>query len=167
MIDSERTWLVSFRAAADQAKPPATFRFASAKVDGAEMIYQRYVDADLAKVGPEISLEERYEQPRYAWLWWIGGGLLGSGVRWRSRSGSSGPGPRRPSPSGYRMPELVTPFSVLGLLREIQHNNGLPAPQMQELAGSIERIERHYFAESDGEPVDLHQVAETWIRRAS
>ena len=65
------------------------------------------------------------------------------------------------------MPELVTPFSVLGLLREIQHNNGLPAPQMQELAGSIERIERHYFAESDGESIDLRQVAETWIRRAS
>ena len=63
MIDSERTWLVSYRAAADQPKPPATFRFASAKVDGAEMTYQRYVDADLAKVGPEVSLEERYEQP--------------------------------------------------------------------------------------------------------
>ena len=54
MIDSDRTWLVSYRAAADQPKPPATFRFASAKVDGAEMTYQRYVDADLAKVGPEV-----------------------------------------------------------------------------------------------------------------
>ena len=64
LIDSERTWLVSFRAAEDQEKPPATFRFASAKVDGAEMIYQRYVDADLAKVGPEISLEAKYDRPR-------------------------------------------------------------------------------------------------------
>jgi hypothetical protein len=166
LIDSERTWLVSYRAAADQPKPPATFRFASAKVDGAEMTYQRYVDADLAKVGPEVSLEERYEQPRYAWLWWAGGGLLGlafAGVAiWKIRSG-----PKRAVALRYRMPEIVTPFSVLGLLREIQDRNGLPEPQMQELSGSIERIERHYFAESNGESVDLHELAETWIRRAS
>src|SRR5205085_2090139 len=166
VIDSERTWLIAFRAAADQPKPPATFRFASAKVDGAETTYQRYVDADLAKVGPEVSLEERYEQPRYAWLWWVGGGLLGLafiGVA----IGKLRSGPRRAVAQRFRMPEPVTPFTVLGLLREIQHHNGLPTPQRQELAGSIERIERHYFAESDGEPVDLHQVAESWIRRAS
>jgi len=166
VIDSERTWLISYRAATDQPKPPATFRFASAKVDGAEMTYQRYVDADLAKVGPEVSLEERYEQPRYAWIWWAGGGLLGLAfvgvVIRRLRSG-----PRRAVAQRFRMPEPVTPFTVLGLLREIQQNNGFPAPQMQELAGSIDRVERHYFAESDGEPVDLHQLAESWIRRAS
>jgi hypothetical protein len=38
---------------------------------------------------------------------------------------------------------------------------------MEELAGSIEGIERHYFAEPFGEPVDLERVAETWIRRVS
>ena len=76
-------------------------------------------------------------------------------------------GPKRVAATRFRMPERVTPFSVLGLLREIQQNNGLPAPEMQELAGSIEGIERHYFAESDGEPVDLERVAETWIRRVS
>jgi hypothetical protein len=165
MIDSERTWLVSYRADADQSTPPARFRFASAKVDGAEMTYQRYVDADLAKVGPEVALEERYEQPKYAWLWWTGGGLLGLAFLavaiWTLRSR-----PEKAVTQRYRMPELVTPFSVLGLLREIHQNNGLPAPQLQELAGSIERVERHYFAESDGEPLDLHQLAETWIRRA-
>ena len=65
------------------------------------------------------------------------------------------------------MPELVTPFSVLGLLREIQHNNGFSAAETQELAGSIERIKRHFFAESDGDAIDLRQVAETWIQRAT
>ena len=166
LIDSERTWQVSFRAAENQEKPPATFRFASAKVEGAELVYQRYVDADLAKVGPEIALEAKYEQPRYAWLGWAGGGLLalafvGVAIR-KFRSG-----PKRVAVQRYQMPELVTPFSVLGLLREIQHNSGFPAPQSQELAGSIDRIERHFFAESDGDAVDLRQVAETWIRRAT
>ncbi len=68
--------------------------------------------------------------------------------------------PRAAVAQRFRMPEPVTPFTVLGLLREIQQNNGLPAPQMHELAGSIERVERHYFAETDGDPIDLHQVAE-------
>jgi hypothetical protein len=165
-IDSERTWQVSFRAAENQEKPPATFRFASAKIDGAELVYQRYVDADLAKVGPEISLEATYDQPRYAWLGWAAGCLLALALVARAivklRSG-----PKRVAVQRFQMPELVTPFSVLGLLREIQHTNGFSAPQSQELAGSIERIERHYFAESDGEAVDLRQVAETWIRRAT
>ncbi len=137
VIDSERTWLVSYRADADQSKPPSTFRFASASVDGAEMTYQRYVDADLAKVGPEVSLEERYEQPRRTWIWWTGGGLLAVAfigiafVKLRTRT-------RAVVAQRYLMPEPVTPFTVLGLLREIQQNNGLPAPQMNELAGSIQ-----------------------------
>src|SRR5262249_14130562 len=130
------------------------------------MAYQRYVDADLAKVGPEISLKARYEQARFGWLWWLGGGLLSLAfvsvaIRvLRSR-------PKRVAATRFQMPELVTPFSVLSLLREIQHNNGLPTPDKQELAGSIERIEHRYFADSDGDPVDLQAVAESWIRRAS
>ena len=82
VIDSERTWLVTYHAAPGQAKPPSLFRFASAKVDDAEQIFQRYVDADLAKVGAEFALEERYEQ-RYAWLWWLGGAPAGARVRSR------------------------------------------------------------------------------------
>jgi hypothetical protein len=166
LIDSERTWLVSFLGAPGEQEPAATFRFGAAKVDGAELAYQRYVDADLAKVGPEITLESRYEQARHAWLWWLGGSLLGLAIMTvvirilRSR-------PTRALARRFEMPELVTPFSVLGLLRAIQHHNGLPAPEMQELAGSIANIERHYFAASDGASIDLKQVAEAWIRRAT
>jgi hypothetical protein len=39
--------------------------------------------------------------------------------------------------------------------------------EMEELASSSERIERHFFAASNGEQIDLHQLAETWIARAS
>ena len=67
----------------------------------------------------------------------------------------------------FHVPEVVTPFSVLGLLREIEHKNGLSAPQMQELATSIQQIERHYFAGSNGSEPDLKQIAETWVSRAS
>ena len=166
VIDSERTWLVTYRAAAGQTKPPTSFRFASAKVDDADMVFQRYVDADLAKVGAEVSLQERYERARYAWAWWAGGGLLALAfAAFAIRLLRSGP--KRLASTRFQMPERVTPFSVLGLLRDIQQNNGLAAPEMQELAGSIEGIERHYFAESGGAPVDLTRVAESWIRRVS
>ena len=166
VIDSERTWLVTYHAAPGEAKPPGLFRFASAKVDDAEQIFQRYVDADLAKVGAEVSLEERYERARYAWLWWLGGGLLALAfgvVAIRILTS----GPKRAAASRFQVPDVVTPFSVLGLLRDIQQNNGLPPAALQELAGSIDSIERHYFAESDGESVDLKRVAETWVHRAS
>jgi hypothetical protein len=165
-IDSERTWRVTYRAAASQSKPPSAFRFASANVDTAEMTFQRYVDADLAKVGPVVTLQERYEQERYGWLWWCGGGLLALAFAVVAIQVLQS-GPKRVARSRFHIPELVTPFSMLGLLRQIQQNDGLSAPAMQELAGSIERTERHYFARTDGEPVDLQQVAETWVGRAT
>ena len=76
MVDSERTWLVHFRGAPIESEAPKEFKFAAAKVDGAEMTYQRYVDADLAKVSPVVALESRYGEPTYAWAWRLGGGLL-------------------------------------------------------------------------------------------
>jgi len=44
------------------------------------------------------------------------------------------------------MPDPVTPFTVLGLLRDIQGNNGLSRPKKQELAVSIQSLESDYFA---------------------
>ena len=166
VIDSERTWLVSYRAATDQPKPPSEFRFGTSKVDGAEMVYQRYVDADLAKVGPEVSLESNYDRPRYAWLGWTGVVLLGlallSAATWWLRSGS-----RSVSTPKYQMPDPITAFSVLGLLQDLKRHGDLPPAQALELAGAIDRVERHYFATPDAESIDLRQLAETWIRRAS
>jgi hypothetical protein len=37
---------------------------------------------------------------------------------------------------------------------------------MQELASSIQQLERHYFAETNGAEPDLKDIAETWISRA-
>ena len=130
------------------------------------MIYQRYVDADLAKVGAGGLAGERLRAAAVCLALVGRRGPAGTRVRGGRDLEASVRSRSAWRVQRFQMPELVTPFSVLGLLREIQHNNGFSAPQMQELAGSIERIERHYFAESDGESVDLHQVAETWIRRA-
>ncbi len=101
VINSERTWLVTYHAAPGQAKPPGMFRFASAKIDDAEQVFQRYVDADLAKVGAEVPLEERYERRATRGS----GGSAAGCLRWvlrSSRSGSSGPDQSEPLPPGSR-----------------------------------------------------------------
>jgi hypothetical protein len=167
LVDSERTWLVSFRGAPITSEAPRTFSFARAREEGAEMIYQRYVDADLAKVGPEITLQGRYGEPSYTWLWWVAGGVVLSGLGVGALIALLRARPRRSSPKRFQMPEVVTPFSVLGLLREIEHNNGLTPPQVQDLKCSIEEIERHYFAGPDDAEPDLQQIAEMWVARAS
>ena len=58
-------------------------------------------------------------------------------------------------------------FTVIGLLKYIQSNNGLDDRGHEELQASIHRIERSYFdARAEDQP-DLHEIAETWVRRTS
>ena len=101
-----------FPGAPVETEDPKTFKFASAKVDGAEMIYQRYVDADLAKVGPEVALEARYGEPSHACAWWLGGGLLAA--RAGHRRGDR-PGPlASQTPEGREVRDARGGHAVLG-----------------------------------------------------
>lgn len=163
VVLSERTWLVTL--AADDGLPgrPAVFHFASAKVDPDEMIHQRYVDADLALVGPTVDLEQRYGEPSRAWIGWTVGGVgaalfLGLLAR-RLR-------PRRSSAvdERFRIPEPLTPFTLLALLRDVLQNAGLSETQRRELSDSILALERHYFAAPAPEEPDLRGIAERWSR---
>ena len=167
LVDSERTWLVHFLGGPIATEAPKTFKFASAKGEGAEMVYQRYVDADLAKVGPEVPLEARYGQPTYAWVWWLVSGLLLAALLAAALIALLRSLSRRVKSTRFAIPEVVTPFTVLGLLRDIDHNNGLAAAQKQELAASIQQLERHYFAGSNDSEPDLKKIAETWVARAT
>ena len=67
----------------------------------------------------------------------------------------------------YEVPSNPTPFNVLTLLRNIEQNNGLPADSQADLALSISRIERFYFAGQQPEDApDLGELARTWVRKA-
>ncbi len=81
---------------------------------------------------------------------------------WRLR-----PRKAREEAGRFRMPDPVTPFSVLGLLRDIEQNDGLTDARKHELAASIRKLEAHYFAEPAPEEPDLHEIAQDWIRRTS
>ncbi|MEA2631947.1 MAG: hypothetical protein QOE66_2166, partial [Chloroflexota bacterium] len=165
VVVSERNGMFTFQA--DESRPgsPEVFRFASARMDPAEMTYQRYVDADLATVGPEIRLDERYGQASRAWIGWTAGGLavlVAAVVAWQLR-----PRSKPAEPGRFQMPEPLTPFSVLGLLKDIERNDGLAEPMKRELSSSIATLEHHYFAGPAGQDPDLREIAETWLRRTT
>ncbi|MGD9645653.1 MAG: hypothetical protein AB7U73_08070 [Pirellulales bacterium] len=166
-IDSERIWTISLQAAAEQPdQRPDKFQFAAAKMPVKEMLYQRYDDADLVAVEPAIALEERYASRDFAWLWLSLGAIavvlaLAATSLWLWRR-------RRPAAaSRFAMPSELTPFTVIGLLRDIQLNNGLSEPAHRELAASIVRLERHYFLMPEQVEPNLHDIADRWVRETA
>lgn len=163
---SDRTWMLSLVGREDLEQLPESFAFGTARVPEAALEYQRFVDADLAKAGPVIELEHAYGRKRRAWELPLAIGaaalLLGLGyVAWRRRRGPArGPGAR------FKIPEPVTAFTVIGLLRDIEQRNGLDARRSAELESDIARIERAYFQEAPSEPADLAAIAERWVSEA-
>jgi hypothetical protein len=165
-IASERTWLVTLRARPDRPQQPQTFRFGQAKVEGATLLYQRYVDADLAAVEAEVRLEQQYGTRRLSWLWWVSGAavvlLLLIGIAFRLLRRRSTRAARR-----WKLPEPLTPFTVIHLLTQIQQDAALTEQQREEVGRAIHRLERRYFAEEtngDGR-VDPKEVAEEWLNK--
>lgn len=163
-VISERSWTIGMKAIEDLAAPES-FSFGTPKVETKETAYQRYVDADLAAVEPTISLEKQYVEKSNSWMYWVGGGLVGlivlhflftmlfDEVKQEKRA-------------GYELPDEVTPFTVIGLLKDIHRNNGLSPDRKQELDTSINRLEAHYFSDVKGEEPDLEQLANEWVNRS-
>jgi hypothetical protein len=168
VVISERTWLVSLAGRKDLTERPKTFEFPKLKADGAQVTYQRYQDADLATVERVVSLEQQYGDVRRPWVWAIAAlAPLGLAAVFAARALSRR---RRPqAESRFALPETITPFTVLSLLRNIATNDGLCTADRKELATSIDDLERHYFADSNGDregaKPDLQGIAETWSRR--
>ncbi|MBI2823738.1 MAG: hypothetical protein HYX69_03490 [Planctomycetia bacterium] len=162
---SERTCAITLTGRTDLAERPKSFAFPAALVDEADITYQRYNDADLAEVDRVVSLEEQYGAVERPWLWIALAAvpvvLVAGAVAWKLARRTRKPAERR-----FRMPETLTPFTVLALLRNIEQNNGLSTDAKRELSGSIQLLERRYFADADVPAPDLRAVAESWVSRA-
>ena len=165
-IDTERQWLVSLRANPKAESPVQAFQFPPSTQDGVEVTYQRYNDADLEEVQAEVPLVRAAVAPKFNRLWWLAGGLvlgftaLMMAWRWfQSR-------PTTTVAVRFPVPENITPFSVLGLLRSIEQKNGLSPAGKSELATTINRIERHYFLAPEASDLDLRGIAESWARKS-
>ena len=163
-VESERSWLIALKPA-EEGTQPRRFVFGKPKLDEVKVTYQRYNDADLETVDPDIALAGGFGSgnPTWAWvlvgvagfvylLWfflWVPGG--GSAVR---------------QGVVLAMPKHLTPFTVLGLLRQIDTQVRLEADAKQQLGQAIRRIEECHFGRAADPSLDLKAVAEEWLRRA-
>ena len=168
-IVSERSWVVQIEAADGLAELPEQFTFGRPRVEGAELVHQRYEDADLAQVEPVVALTQVYGE-RDLTPWWLGGlgglvllgALIAIGRSLAARRVQAGESRGR-----FPLPDEVSAFTVMGLLRRIDAENGLANGHREELRAQITRLERYYFEEQDGEAPDVRGIAETWVARAN
>ncbi len=165
-VVSERNILVTLEAKEDVKEKPTEFAFAEPLIEDATIEYQRYVDADLASVEPVVSLEQEYGEPQQTWHWWLLGGVLlaaaGVVAFLFLRNPADVAVARR-----FELPDQLTPFTVLGLLKDIESNNGLSKDRQTQLAGAINRLEEYYFYDRQGEEPDLKGIARDWVRQAT
>lgn len=163
-IAAERLWTVHLAAKEGQTTLPTTFTFPTPKVETTTVERFRYVDADLASVEPTVSLERTYGEASKSWLWVTVGVIgLAAFVMWFVRRNAK---PVVVQAGRFQVPESPTPFNVIGLLRDIQANDGLAPDARTSLATDIDRIERHYFGDQRAEAPDLRGVAQAWVARA-
>jgi hypothetical protein len=168
---TERTWMVSLAAEEGLAELPTEFHFGAPREDLADedatLEYQRFVDADLESVEPIVSLEASYGERDLSSLGtWLAGGavllILGLGGYLYLRRTET----HVATDTGFRVPDNVSAFTVIGLLRDIHAQNGISNTERDELLANIETLESHYFGEDGAEAPDLRKVAERWVARS-
>ncbi len=170
LVVAERTWTMTFAARNDLKRLPEGFTFASVRAgnDEAELTYQRFVDADLATVGPTVVFEERYgEVAGSGPLPWLVGLAVLVVLVLGGRHAQARRNAARIVPQRFRIPDELSPFSVLGLLRQIEAADSISADFRSELLGEIAQLETHFFRDDSEEAPDLTHIAHTWVSRTS
>ncbi len=163
-VVTERVWLLSLEPA-DSSFTPGTFTFGKPRSDDIKAVYQRYDDADLATVDPQIALSGKRSGQIPLWFWIAFGiGLLAYFV-WFFTSKPGGRGSAQKLDL-LQMPSSVTAFSVLRLLDQVGQRARLDAAAQQQLAADRERIERAHFGREQDPTLDLQALARDWLRRA-
>jgi len=160
-IVSERVFLLSLTPT-DEGNRPAHFVFGKPRDEATKAVFQRYNDADLETVSPEVALTGHYGSKSLTWLWV----LLGIVVIWLGAWFLFRPARARVTDNGgLHMPKQVNAFTVLGLLQQVAARTNLDETQQQNLRADIARIEQCHFGRAEDPNLDLAAVAEQWLRR--
>jgi len=75
---------------------------------------------------------------------------------------------RRPAvrlANAFTLPERLTPFTVIGLLRQIQASGRLSQPQEFQMRSDLATLEEHFFAQAENGQIDLKPLAEGWLAK--
>ena len=133
--------------------------------DLTKLVFQRYADADLVNAEATVTLDGNYGRSNPMRTWGLLGGaavLLAIGLALFRRTPKT-----TASQGGLQLPSNVTPFTVIGLLREIEALPGTSAATKAELAATIAEIEAGYFSATPTSPADLQSLANAWVQRAN
>lgn len=162
----ERNWLLTLVPAGGSATPP-TFQFPKAKMPTEEVAFKHYEDADLVVVKDTLALAgvplrppNRLAQVGYAVIFLA----CAAGLWVLLRRGKDA---AVATAAAYALPAHITPFTVLGLLRQMEQDPRLPGARRGELSSAIRDLEARYFGragETNGQ-ADLERVAREWVGR--
>ena len=167
-VMSERNWMVSLEAKPNLPTKPKTFDFPEPTTEFKEVVYQRYVDADLASVTGTVNLEEKYGKKSYAWMIWVALGAIVSLVLFVGLLVWLLSRPKKErKKSRLDFDRELSPFTAISLLQEIQANNGMSQSKKEELAAAIDQLEAQFFGQSDSSgSVDLKKEVKKWAKHS-
>ena len=170
VVTSERSWIVTLLARDGLTEKPRDFHFLQTALETNETVYQRYDDADLKAAEQVVSLERKYAAPAATSIWTkvlIGVGSLAALLTLIIVVMLVN---RRPSSTSLALPENISPFALISMLRQVETGNGLNEKRRTELGDSIRKLESWYFAKSgqaESDHPDLNRIAKTWLTPAT
>ena len=148
---------------------PGSFRFGAPKLEDMATTYQRYDDADLETVTAEIALRRGPMGSNPWWAWILVGAGLALYLAWFFFA-KPAEGDAAERDGGLRMPEKVTPFTVLALLEAVRASARLGDEQRAQLDADAHAVEAGHFgkgAQDGAAPdVDLDGIARRWLAAA-
>jgi hypothetical protein len=165
---TERRWLVELTPAAANA-PPAEFEFSPPGDPAYTMAYQRYDDVDIVDAAASTSLHWPALAASRRWLWPAISlavltvvVIIGVAVARRRTS-------TKPAVAAYRLPEQVTPFSAITMLRRMRDDATLPlsASERAHLGETLAELDEQFFVRgADGDSADLEPICRRWLSLA-
>jgi len=165
---TERNWMLTFTKTQKSTNNSAIeFSFPEQVTETKEMLFQRYDDADLVAASQTIILKQNYSQKNSKWLGlalliFLILGLITLKFKRRNLTSSGS----KEKISNFNVPNEITPFSVLGLLRKIHEEKDFPEDIQLQLNESIASVEKQYFDREDERSLNLKNIAEEWVNRA-
>ncbi len=161
----ERQWVIRLQARPELTERPKSFAFPKPNSSVKEVIYQRYQDADLASVGPEVILMAAYGNSSSGWQWVLLVVALVSGIGFGIyRMGIAGGEPQSQA-STMTMPDPLTPFTAMGVLKKIQTDPDTSEEERSQLVSVIDSIEDRYFSPDAKGGEDLRAIISPWLDR--
>jgi len=162
---AERQWMIRMKARPELTERPKTFAFPTPKTETKEVIYQRYQDADLASVGPEIILMASYGKASSGWQWMVLILLVVGAAGYALYRTGNATQPETMS-SELAMRDPLTPFTAIGLLKKIKKESALSEEDSEQLAATLRSLETDFFSPESRDLPDLKKTLRPWLEKA-